>query len=207
MAHFNLEEDIFGLVRSRNIVPKTVQKREVIQRGTPTQPASITKEQMEYDNLFKTFGDMRQDLKGLRIKFEGPIFFEYPTTSTFQLIWNQMAPPGIGKSNKKWSPRIKTSLNNLADTSPISSPMAKIKTNTNIQKTETQFTQSLEQLPTRKPQLLLIKSRLVAVDRFYRVSFTILAETTKLFRVDAARSLSIMLLSLSLFFLSVGTSS
>jgi hypothetical protein len=33
---------------------------------------------------------------------------------------------------------------------------------------------------------LLIESRLVAVDGFYHVSFTILAETTRSFRVDTA---------------------
>jgi hypothetical protein len=133
--------------RARKLV-KTVQKREGVQGDAPSQLSKITKEQTDYDDLSKTFGDMRQDLKGLRIKFEGPTFFEYPTASTFQLIGNQMAPPGMGKSKNKWSPKNKTSLNNFAEASPVSSPVTQIKISTNIQKTEISSTQSSEQLPT-----------------------------------------------------------
>jgi hypothetical protein len=132
--------------RARKLL-KTVKKREVTQEGASSQLSKIMKEQTDYDDLYKTFGDMREDLKGLRMKFEGPTFFEYPTTSAFQLIGNQMAPPGLGKSKRKWSPRTKTPSNNLAETSPASSPMTNIKIGTNIQNTEILPTQSAQQLP------------------------------------------------------------
>jgi hypothetical protein len=133
--------------RARKLV-KTVQKREAVEGGTPTQLVKITKEQTEYENLSNTFEQMKQDLKSLRIKFEGAIFFQYPTASRFQLIGNQMAPPGMGKSKNKWSPKGKTPSNKLAQSSPVSSPIPQIKINTDIQKAEALSTQSLDQLPT-----------------------------------------------------------
>jgi hypothetical protein len=134
--------------RARKLV-KTVQRREVVQGNTRTHPAEIIKEQTEHDNLSNTFGQMKQDLKSLRIKFEGSDYFQYPTASRFQLIGNQMAPPSMGKSKKKGSSK-KNNVpsNKLAGTSPVLSPMAKIKINTDIQKTENPSTQSPEQLPT-----------------------------------------------------------
>jgi hypothetical protein len=133
--------------RARKLV-NAVQKREVVQGGTPTQLAKTTKAQTEYDSLSHTFGQMKQDLKSLRIKLEGPTYFQYPTVSRFQLIGNQMAQPSMGKPKKKWSPRNKTPPNKLAQSSLASSPIPQIKIDTDIQKAETPSTQSLEQLPT-----------------------------------------------------------
>jgi hypothetical protein len=134
--------------RARKLV-KTVQKREVAQGSTPTHPAEITKEQTEHDNLSNTFRQMKQHLESLRIKFEGSTYFQYPTASRFQLIGNQIAPPSIGKSKKKGSPKENNAPSNkLSGTSPVLSPMAKIKINTGIQKTENPSTHSPEQLPT-----------------------------------------------------------
>jgi hypothetical protein len=65
-------------------------------------------------------GQMKQDLKSLRIKFEGPTYFQCLTVSRFRLIRNQMAPPSIGKSKKKWSPKNKTPSYMLAQSSPVS---------------------------------------------------------------------------------------
>ena len=85
------DDDALELVES-------VQARENGPSNLPLHQGVIVGEHVVHDRLSKLFEKTKGNLEALRIQFEGPYYYEYPTKSKFQVIGNQPQP----MENRKW---------------------------------------------------------------------------------------------------------